>query len=432
MSFSGRNNSKITNRPSGGGNALQGLAPKATHFFKAPFTGQQYSTGSGDGKTRFKLVCMNQLGGIGRGRSQFGSTADGINCKEEEWVYRGSLTFNQIYRPEFSRDGNIFIYLDNNKKLQKIEYSLGKVTTIPIDASQSLINDIPNGIGFIIDTTSIATISADNSFNLYDLTSNKATFNRSVDISYSSNYSSGVQIYKQSENVYHCTYIDNNNNLKIYTLDISGNTSTFKGDIIVSNNNNSYTATNDVKYIATYDNSNNTKIYKRTDASWTMLQEIINTNFSWESGNNNNTFEQGYGTMTGDGSKIALQNTNSYNIQVYNINSNFTSYGNEIKQHDNFITTYFLNNKGTHIGVSSISPQAFKIFNRCTDKNTNQCSWLDFNTIIYKYDKKSATWKQVGNTIKGLISSINETGDFIYVITVNNNNFLTLAYYKLE
>ena len=151
MSFSGRNNSKITNRPSGGGNALQGLAPKATHFFKAPFTGQQYSTGSGDGKNRFKLVCMNQLGGIGRGRSQFGSTADGINCKEEEWVYRGSLTFNQIYRPEFSRDGNIFIYVDINKKLQKIEYSLGKVTTTQIYASKSLIKDIR--IGNVINQT---------------------------------------------------------------------------------------------------------------------------------------------------------------------------------------------------------------------------------------------------------------------------------------
>ena len=278
MSFSGRNNSKITNRPSGGGNALQGLAPKATHFFKAPFTGQQYSTGSGDGKTRFKLVCMNQLGGIGRGRSQFGSTADGINCKEEEWVYRGSITFNNNYNPEFSRDGNIFIYVDiNNKKLQKIEYSLGKVTTIPIDASQSLINDISNGIGFIIDTTSIATISADNSFNLYDLTSNKATFNRSVDISYSSNYSSGVQIYKQSENVYHYTYIDVSKNLKIYTLDISGSTSTFKGDISnVSNDNNGWIANNDVKYIAINDNSN-TKIYKWTDASWTMLKNFSNT-----------------------------------------------------------------------------------------------------------------------------------------------------------
>ena len=80
MSFVGRNNAKISNRPSGGGNKKQGLAPKATFFFKAPFTGQQYSTGSGSGRDRFKLVCMNQLGGIGRGRSQFGVTADGTNC----------------------------------------------------------------------------------------------------------------------------------------------------------------------------------------------------------------------------------------------------------------------------------------------------------------------------------------------------------------
>ena len=34
MSFVGRNNAKISNRPSGGGNKLQGLAPKATFFLK--------------------------------------------------------------------------------------------------------------------------------------------------------------------------------------------------------------------------------------------------------------------------------------------------------------------------------------------------------------------------------------------------------------
>ena len=33
MSYPGRNNSKISNRPSGGGNKKQGLAPKATFFF---------------------------------------------------------------------------------------------------------------------------------------------------------------------------------------------------------------------------------------------------------------------------------------------------------------------------------------------------------------------------------------------------------------
>ena len=84
MSFVGKNNAKISNRPSGGGNKKQGLAPKATFFFKAPFTGRQYSTDSGDGSDRFKLVCMNQLGGIGRGRNQFGPSADGTNCDAED------------------------------------------------------------------------------------------------------------------------------------------------------------------------------------------------------------------------------------------------------------------------------------------------------------------------------------------------------------
>lgn len=68
------------NLNTGGGNKKQGLAPKATNFFIAPYTGNQYSVGSGDGRDRFRLVCMNQLGGIGRGRSQFGPSADGTNC----------------------------------------------------------------------------------------------------------------------------------------------------------------------------------------------------------------------------------------------------------------------------------------------------------------------------------------------------------------
>ena len=88
-----RNNQKISNQSSGGGNKKQGLAPNATNFFKANFTGRQYSTDSGDGKNRFKLVCMNQLGGIGRGRSQFGASADGLNCPLAELGYKLDPTF---------------------------------------------------------------------------------------------------------------------------------------------------------------------------------------------------------------------------------------------------------------------------------------------------------------------------------------------------
>ena len=84
MSYPGRYNASITNRNSGGGNKKQGLAPQATHFFKAPFTGSQYQTDTYAGLGRFRLVCMNQLGGIGsRYNSQFAPTADGTQCPED-------------------------------------------------------------------------------------------------------------------------------------------------------------------------------------------------------------------------------------------------------------------------------------------------------------------------------------------------------------
>lgn len=49
----------------------------------ADATGKEYYTETGDGRQRFTLVCMNQLGGIGKGRSQFRPTADGErNCDD--------------------------------------------------------------------------------------------------------------------------------------------------------------------------------------------------------------------------------------------------------------------------------------------------------------------------------------------------------------
>ena len=73
----GRNNSKIITRNQGGGNKLQGLAPMSTHYFMAKSTGQSYYTETGDGRNRDFVLCVNQLGGIGRGRSQFRPNADG-------------------------------------------------------------------------------------------------------------------------------------------------------------------------------------------------------------------------------------------------------------------------------------------------------------------------------------------------------------------
>ena len=73
----GRNNSKIITRNQGGGNKLQGLAPHCTAFYIAKSTGQSYYTETGDGRNRNLVICVNQLGGIGKGRSQFRPNADG-------------------------------------------------------------------------------------------------------------------------------------------------------------------------------------------------------------------------------------------------------------------------------------------------------------------------------------------------------------------
>ena len=73
----GRNNGKIITRNQGGGNKLQGLAPTSTSFSIPKNTGSSYYTETGDGRNRNLVICVNQLGGVGRGRSQFRGNADG-------------------------------------------------------------------------------------------------------------------------------------------------------------------------------------------------------------------------------------------------------------------------------------------------------------------------------------------------------------------
>ena len=108
MSFVGRNNKKITNRPSGGGDKKQGLAPKATHFFRPVSTGSQYSIDSGSGQDRFNFFCINQLGNIGGGRnnSMFGSSSDGPNVN-----FQFALAKQQGFNTTFNdnTDSNIII-----------------------------------------------------------------------------------------------------------------------------------------------------------------------------------------------------------------------------------------------------------------------------------------------------------------------------------
>ena len=83
MSFVGRNNSKISNRPSGGGDKLQGLTSTTNKKVTAINAIQNRSWGD----NRNLVFCINQFGGVGRHRSQFQSNSDGLNCKDLTDIY---------------------------------------------------------------------------------------------------------------------------------------------------------------------------------------------------------------------------------------------------------------------------------------------------------------------------------------------------------
>jgi len=75
---SGRQYNVNINGNQGGGNSKQGLPPTATNFFMVPGgSNNQYNRAVG--QNRDVVFCMNQLGGVGRGRTQFGSgSRDGV------------------------------------------------------------------------------------------------------------------------------------------------------------------------------------------------------------------------------------------------------------------------------------------------------------------------------------------------------------------
>jgi hypothetical protein len=58
------------------GDKLQGGAPSGTGYFKAKYTGNNYRTRT-DGNNKNVIFCMNRMGGVGRGRSQF--NVGGVN-----------------------------------------------------------------------------------------------------------------------------------------------------------------------------------------------------------------------------------------------------------------------------------------------------------------------------------------------------------------
>ena len=75
MSFVGRNNCKISARPSGGGCKLQGITSTTDRRASAIRAIQDRAWGD---QNRHIIFCLNQLGGVGRNKSQFHTPADGV------------------------------------------------------------------------------------------------------------------------------------------------------------------------------------------------------------------------------------------------------------------------------------------------------------------------------------------------------------------
>ena len=61
------------------GDKLQGGAPLGTGYFKAKYTGSSYRSRT-DGANKNVIFCMNRMGGVGRGRSQF--NVGGVNLPD--------------------------------------------------------------------------------------------------------------------------------------------------------------------------------------------------------------------------------------------------------------------------------------------------------------------------------------------------------------
>ena len=99
------------------GDKLQGGAPLGTGYFKAKYTGSNYRTRT-DGGNKNVIFCMNRMGGVGRGRSQF--NVGGINhpdgtrpCKDKVVVRQWDKVTNNyqfVLKPSVNLPfGNVVI-----------------------------------------------------------------------------------------------------------------------------------------------------------------------------------------------------------------------------------------------------------------------------------------------------------------------------------
>ena len=78
------------------GDKLQGLPPVTGN--RRPY-GVYKSKAGGNAPDRFRVFCINQLGGVGRGRSQFESNSDSVGwCPNKQNKDYGNFGINKVDR----------------------------------------------------------------------------------------------------------------------------------------------------------------------------------------------------------------------------------------------------------------------------------------------------------------------------------------------
>ena len=178
MSFVGRNNGKISNQSSGGGNKLQGI-PSTTDKRTSSIRAIKERAW---GQNRNLIFCINQLGGVGRNKSQFNSNADGLNCKEDQTISANNKTLDSL------RELQLFInklnYYFKTSTNSNIKYKL-----CLIGSNDSFYNDIkkcPHWDSLLSDNNSetpLNTLSDDTNNNLQNIENNNVSNPQATQIS---------------------------------------------------------------------------------------------------------------------------------------------------------------------------------------------------------------------------------------------------------
>ena len=127
-----------SNGNQGGGDKKQGGAVVANNSNLTNLAIKQ--SGVFNASNRNVKFCINQLGGIGRGKSQFGVTADGTHCDEEDKTLQFIADINSHIQEQISKHLGTFDSGSNEQKYNQVNrFELCLVGEI-----ESFLNDLSN------------------------------------------------------------------------------------------------------------------------------------------------------------------------------------------------------------------------------------------------------------------------------------------------